>query len=149
MAGCSTAAPPSGGVDTATEGDAPILPEPKAVTVTLTAAGNSNPGPSGNAAPTTVRLYTLRSVGRFQTLDYFELADGDSGLGGAVVDSRVVSLRPGESRNVTLNAGTDGAYLGVAAGYRDIDGARWRGQASLVNRETFAVRIGRSAVSVG
>ena len=147
VAGCSSTGGTGGGVEEAQEGDAPILPEPKAVTVSLSAASDSNVGPSGRAAPTTVRLYTLRSVGTFQQLDFFELTGGNA-LGGAVVDSRTISLRPGESRNVTLNAGTDGAYLGVAAAYRDIDSARWRGQASLVGRENFAVGIGRAAVSV-
>ena len=148
MAGCSsTGGAASGGVEDAELGDAPILPEPKTVTVQLSAASDSNIGPSGRAAPTTVGLYTLRSVGTFQQLDFFELTGGST-LASGVVDSRTVSLRPGETRNVTLNAGTDGAYLGVAAAYRNIDSARWRGQASLVGRENFAVSIGRAAVSV-
>lgn len=141
---CSSTASAPGAPDQ--ESDAPILPEPRSVTVQLSASPDVNPGPSGQAAPISLRLYTLRSVGRFQTLDFFELSDG--ALQGAVVDSRTISLRPGESRSVTLNAGVDGAYLGAAGGFRDIDSARWRGQTSLTGRERFAVRASRAAVSV-
>ena len=147
LAACSGTA---GGVNDSgnAESDAPILPEPRSVTVALAASPDVNPGPTGNAAPITLRLYTLRSVGRFGTLDFFEIAGGASALQGAIVDSRTISLRPGENRSVTLNAGTDGAYLGVAAAYRDIDGARWRGQTSLTGKDSFSVRAGRSSVSV-
>lgn len=144
LAACSsTAGPPAAD---AQESDAPILPEPRSVTVALSASSDVNPGPTGQAAPISLRLYTLRSVGRFQTLDFFELSDG--ALGGAVVDSRTISLKPGESRSITLNAGVDGAYLGVAGAFRDIDGARWRGQTSLTGRESFSVRASRAAIAV-
>ena len=148
LSACSTSSGGGSSDPGNAESDAPILPEPRSVTVALSASSDVNPGPTGKAAPITLRLYTLRSVGRFGTLDFFEIAEGASALQGAVVDSRTVSLRPGENRSVTLNAGTDGAYLGVAAAYRNIDGARWRGQTSLTGRDTFSVRAGRSSVSV-
>lgn len=119
--------------------------EARTVTVNLTASSDVNPGPDGGAAPLPIQLYVLRSSGTFQALDYFGLKGG---LSADQVDSRSLSLRPGESTIVTMNAGTDGAYVGVAAGYRSIESARWRSVASIGSGSSFTVRAGRSSVSI-
>ena len=111
----------------------------------LRAASNVNPGPSGRAAPVSVRLYTMRSLGGFTTADYFAVRGGS--FGGQVIDSRSVSLRPGASRTVTMNAGVDGAYLGVAAGFRAIDEARWRATTGLGGKDAISVSVSRASVS--
>lgn len=117
----------------------------RTVTVNLTASSDVNPGPDGGAAPLPVQLYVLRSSGSFQSLDYFGLKGG---ISADQVDSRSLSLRPGESATVTMNAGADGAYVGVAGGYRSIESARWRSVASIGSGNAFTVRAGRSAISI-
>jgi type VI secretion system protein VasD len=128
--------------------DAPT-PTARQLEVTISASQTINPGPSGKASPLSLRLYVLRSPGKFQSVDYFELKNnGGSALGGDVVDSSDISIRPGETKTVSLNSGIDGAYIGVAAGYREIDSANWRAQTSIGDGTNFAVTASKSSVSI-
>lgn len=131
----------------------PLAPQeaagPRTITVQLTASGDVNPGPSGKASPLPVTVYVLRSPGGFQSADYFELKNnGASALSGDLVDSRGVSLRPGQSTTITMTTGGDGAYIGVAAGFREIDSANWRDSTAIGDGEAFTIRAGRSSVSI-
>lgn len=136
LTGCSSSGGP---------GAPQVASGPRTVTVSLSAAANVNPSPSGRASPVSVRLYTMRSLGSFRTSDFFAVRGGS--FGGQVIDSRTVSLRPGTSRAVTMNAGTDGAFLGVAAGFRDISSARWRATTSLGSKQRLSVSVRRASVS--
>jgi type VI secretion system protein VasD len=124
-------------------------PGPRSLQVTVSASADVNPGPTGKAAPLTVQLYVLRSPGKFQSLDYFGLKDrGASELASDLVTSSSVSVRPGEKKTVTLTAGPDAGYIGVAAGYREIDSAQWRSQTDIGEATNFEVRAGKSSVSI-
>lgn len=122
-------------------------PQARTIDVTLSAAGNVNPGPDGRAAPLPVQLYVLRSTGGFQSQDYFGLKSG-SAISADQVDSRSVSLRPGETKQLSVNSGVDGAYLGVIAGYRNINNANWRAVSPLGTSNSFVVRAGKSSISI-
>jgi type VI secretion system protein VasD len=122
---------------------------PRSLQVTISASADINPGPAGKAAPLTIQLYVLRSPGKFQSLDYFGLKDnGASELASDLVTSSSVSVRPGEKKTVTLTAGADAGYIGVAAGYREIDSAQWRSQTDIGDAANFEVRAGKSSVSI-
>lgn len=122
-------------------------PSARTLTVNLTASSNVNPGPDGTSAPLPVQVYVLKSPGTFQALDYFDLKSG-SAIAADQVDSRGVSLRPGETKQITMSTGMDGAYIGVAAGYRAIDSATWRAMTAIGSAEVFNVRAGRSSVAI-
>jgi type VI secretion system protein VasD len=122
---------------------------PRSLQITISASADINPGPSGKAAPLSISLYVLRSPGKFQSLDYFGLKDrGASELASDLVTSSSVSVRPGEKKTVTLTAGPDAGYIGVAAGYREIDSAQWRSQTDIGEATNFEVRAGKSSVSI-
>lgn len=128
---------------------APPLAAPRSLQITVSASADINPGPSGKAAPLSITLYVLRSPGRFQSLDYFGLKDrGSSELASDLVTSSSVSVRPGEKKTVSLTAGPDASYIGVAAGYREIDSANWRSQTDIGEATNFEVRAGKSSVSI-
>lgn len=128
---------------------APAAAAPRSLQITVSASADINPGASGKAAPLSVTLYVLRSPGKFQSLDYFSLKDsGASELASDLVTSSSVSVRPGEKKTVTLSAGPDAGYIGVAAGYREIDSAQWRSQTDIGEATNFEVRAGKSSVSI-
>jgi type VI secretion system protein VasD len=137
---------------TSTGSSAPVdVPTPTArqLEVTIGASPTINPGPSGKASPLSLRIYVLRSPGKFQSVDYFTLKNNAaSALGGDIIDSSDVSIRPGETKTISLNSGIDGAYIGVAAGFREIDSADWRAQTSIGDGTVFAVTAGKSSVSI-
>ena len=96
-----------------------------------------------------MQIYVLKSTGRFQSLDYFALKNGGAGaLGADLVDSSSVSVRPGETKTITVSSGLDGSYIGVAAGYREIDNAKWQAQTGIGSAQKFSISLGKSSVSI-
>lgn len=142
LSACTTAGPGSG-----PEAAAAAAPVARTLEITVSAAPDLNPGPSGNPAPLSMQIYVLKSTGKFQSLDYFALK-GAGALGPDAVDTSSVSIRPGETKTVTVSSGLDGAYLGVAAGYREIDNAQWQAQTGIGSADKFAIRAGKSSVSI-
>jgi type VI secretion system protein VasD len=128
---------------------AAAAPAARSLEITISAAPDLNPGLSGNPAPLPIQIYVLKSTGKFQSLDYFALKNGGAGaLGGDAVDTSSVTVRPGESKTVTISSGLDGAYIGVAAGYREIDNAKWQAQTGIGSANKFAISAGKSSVSI-
>jgi type VI secretion system protein VasD len=121
-------------------------PVARTLEITISAAADLNPGPSGNPAPLSVQIYVLKSTGRFQSLDYFALKN--SGPGADAVDTSAVSVRPGETKTITVSSGIDGSYIGVAAGFREIDNAKWQAQTGIGSADKFAIRAGKSSISI-
>ncbi|MFE0752565.1 type VI secretion system lipoprotein TssJ [Inquilinus sp. NPDC058860] len=101
--------------------------KPAPIPVTLTAAGDINPDASARPSPIRVRVYQLRSASAFQQSDYFALTDGKSdALGDTVVGSEEVMLSPGSTRTLSTPIDEGARYIGVVAGFRDIDRSQWR-----------------------
>ncbi|MHC1550363.1 type VI secretion system lipoprotein TssJ [Phyllobacterium sp. K27] len=126
------------------ENTGPRYQEP--IPVTVSASSSANPSPSGSATPTAVEVSVLKSPGRFQSLDYFQLKGG-SALGDDLVERKTISVRPGETANLVINPGIDGAYAGVIAGFRDIENARWRALAPISGSGKLSISVGKLSVS--
>lgn len=100
---------------------------PPAVAVDTTAGAGLNPGRGGAPSPAQVRLYQLRAPEKFANADYFQLSDHEADvLGGDLVSRDETTLRPGETRTVTLTTKPDTRFVGVAVAFRNIDAATWR-----------------------
>lgn len=86
-----------------------------------------NPDGRGKPAPILVKVFELRSSGSFETADYFALQDRDSEtLGPAFVSADQAIMRSGEERTFKREAGLDSRAIGIIAGYRRLEGVRWR-----------------------
>lgn len=124
---------------------------PRPVTVAIGASSDINPGPSANAAPVSVQVFMLRSPGRFQSLDYFQLRDGAANaLGSDLVDRQSISVTPGGSASVSLNTAAvvgQAGYVGVIAGFRQIDNAQWRAVTTASPGSSVQVSLSRLSVS--
>jgi type VI secretion system VasD/TssJ family lipoprotein len=123
---------------------------PRPITVAIGASSDINPGPSANAAPVSVQVFMLRSTGRFQTLDYFQLRDGAANaLGSDLIDRQSISVTPGGSASVSLNTAAVGqaGYVGVIAGFRQIDNAQWRAVTTVSPGSSVQVSLSRLSVS--
>ncbi len=116
------------------------------ISATVSASATANPSPSGSPTPTAVEIFVLKSPGRFQSMDYFQLKGG-SALGDDLVERKTVSVRPGQSTELTVNPGTEGAYVGVIAGFRDIENARWRALTPISGSSRLTVSVGKLSVS--
>ncbi|MGQ3675289.1 type VI secretion system lipoprotein TssJ [Xanthobacter sp. TB0139] len=101
--------------------------KPSKVKATIKAGPDINPTPSGQAAPTMVRLYTLRNDTAFMQADFFSLTNQPAEvLGEELLDKREYMMVPGGKQAVELQMPPEAGFLGVTAGFREIDTARWR-----------------------
>lgn len=102
-------------------------PPPPSVALTLKAAADVNADASGTPLPVAVRIFGLTSSARFSAADAYSLIDRESAvLGDEGRRVEALSLRPGETKTLTMVMKPDVRFLGVAALFHDIDRARWR-----------------------
>ena len=93
----------------------------------LEESGSVGPGTGWQAAPILVKVFELKSSGNFETADYFALQDRDrETLAAELVNADQAILRSGEERTFKREAGLDSRAIGVIAGYRKLENARWR-----------------------
>lgn len=101
------------------------LPVP--IQFSLNATEAVNPSISGRPSPVVVRVYELRNSTGFQASSFFALfKDEQSVLGDELVSRQEYVLKPGETRLVRRKADLSTRFIGVVAGYRDIESSVWR-----------------------
>ena len=116
------------------------------IRVTLVGTPGQNPGRDGRANPTQIRLYQLKSTAKFAVADYFQLTSKeDTVLAGDLVARTDETIRPGETREISLPRRPGTTALGVAASYRAIDTATWR--VAVPAAEKITVTVGPNAVA--
>ncbi len=124
-------------------------PPPTVVELTFVAAPDVNPDPSGRPQPIFVRYYQLAATSAFDSADYFQLHDKEAALlGPNLLDRQELPLTPGASRTVSITAKPGTTAIGVAAGYRDIDRAQWRGDAPVAPGKTTKLKVDVSKLSL-
>jgi type VI secretion system protein VasD len=108
-------------------GCTPKIPKPVPIAGNLTAAAEVNPDVSGRPSPVAVKVYQLRSVGSFEASDFFKLYTQPAvALGADLVSSTEIMVRPGESKRFDQEIDPQTRFVGVVAGFRDIENAQWR-----------------------
>jgi type VI secretion system protein VasD len=124
---------------------------PPELRISVSAAANANRGPGGQGLPIVVRLYELKARGAFDGADFYSLYDRESAtLGGELIGREEATLAPGKERLFVRNLNPEARYLGVLAGFRDIDRATWRAVQELRpgKNNNIGVTIGPNAVAV-
>ena len=130
LAACGSAAPPllQGSIKT----------DPKA-----------NPDVRGRPSPVVVRIYELKSIGAFNSADFFSLFEKESeALAGDLVGREEVELTPSETRPYKRQLQPDTKFIGVVAAFRDLENSRWRQTAALPAKKNVTVTIGIEAKAV-
>ncbi len=129
----------------------PPPPPPTVVDLTVSASGDVNPTPSGEAAPIVVRVYQLASPTGFEGAEFFQLFNQDQAfLKTDLVKRDDFLLTPGQTKTSTLTPTDPVKALGVLAAYRDFQHATWRATVPVPPHQTTKVTItaGRDAVVV-
>lgn len=74
-----------------------------------------------------VKVYELRRGLAFRQADFQNLFDQPmQTLGADILAADELVFVPGEARSITYLPGPDARFLGVVAGFRQMDRARWR-----------------------
>ena len=110
-----------------------------------------NPDGEGRPSPIVVRLYELKTLGTFNTVDFFPLyKDEAATLGADLVYREEFSLIPGGKRLYNRTPAADTQYLAVIAAFRNIDQATWKAAVPIpVERITnLIIQLDRLSVSI-
>jgi type VI secretion system protein VasD len=125
-------------------------PKPTEIEGSLTAVANVNPSVSQRPSPLLVRLYELKTASAFNNADFVSLYQRDQAeLGADLVAREEIVLNPGESRPIRRVAGPETRFIGVLAGYRDLDRAKWRTVVPVqqARKQTLTITAGELAIS--
>ncbi len=129
----------------------PPPPLPTVVNVTVNGAADLNPNAAGRPSPTVVRVYYLVSDTAFKEADFFQLFEQEAAtLGADLAASDELMISPGTSQAVSRELRDDVRFLGLAASYRDIESAVWRGVVAVPPNQTTAVQalLGANTVAL-
>ncbi|WP_171909931.1 type VI secretion system lipoprotein TssJ [Aquisalimonas asiatica] len=97
------------------------------VDLSMAAAPEINPAPSGDPLSVVVRLYQLDDKEPFLEADFDDLLAGDEdALGDSMVEREEYVMRPDELKDVTVEMNEDATHVAVAVLYRRPDNDRWR-----------------------
>lgn len=103
----------------------PALPVP--LEIGFAASERLNPADTGRPSPVVVRIFELSEQGAFLSVDFFALFESREALPtDSVVNVQEFVAMPGEVRVIRRKAAATTRFLGVAAGYRDVEGSAWR-----------------------
>lgn len=106
------------------------LPVP--LEITIMATEDANPAINGRPSPVVVTLFELSTTSNFLSTDFFSLqSSGGTVLADELVGIEQHSLLPGEIRIIRRKAGLRSRFLGVIAGFRDLENSMWRTSISL------------------
>ncbi len=110
-----------------TPADRPGPPPPKIASLTIKAAANTNPNDAGLPSPVVVHIYQLTATTSFAETDFFQLQQDAAGaLDDELIASEVFVMLPGGVEVYQREVGDDVRFLGVAAGFRELGGGKWR-----------------------
>ncbi len=94
---------------------------------TVTANANANPDSRKRPSPVVVRVYELKSAAVFEASDFVTLFEKDQAvLGAEMVAREEFVLRPGENRALNKKLTPEVKFIGIVAGFRDLERARWQ-----------------------
>lgn len=88
---------------------------------------NVNPDSSGRPSPVHVKVFELRNDLAFKQADFGALfANPISALGADLIAADDLVLIPGEARKISYKPNLETRYIGMLAGFRQMDRATWR-----------------------
>lgn len=119
------------------------------IEIDLIVSAQANPDHRKRPSPVVLRLYELKGRAQFDALDFVTLTERDKEtLGADLVSREEIVLRPGETRTITKKVSPDAAFLGVTAGFRNIERAQWRAVTALQGQSETEFQIKVDALTV-
>lgn len=102
-------------------------PDPTTVAMNITATGSINPNSVSEPSPVVLRIYQLKSDSAFKAAEFSEIFYSDRKvLGGDLLGQKEFNVKPGDKLTYDDTVSAETRYLGIVAGFRDIENATWR-----------------------
>ena len=93
----------------------------------LNSAQYLNPNINGRPSPVVLSVYELKSAYAFKQASYYALTSNlAKTLGPNLIDKQTIEIRPNSSKSFTQDLSPNTHYIGLIAGYRNIDQSTWR-----------------------
>lgn len=126
--------------------------DPTVLNVTVRTSDTVNPNSESQPSPIVIRVYALKSTKTFEGADFFSLFDSDTKtLGGDLLDKKELEMAPGKTEQFNEKVSDESQFVGVLAGYRDLDNATWQATMPITPQKTndVEVKVELLSVSVG
>ncbi len=118
------------------------VPKRENIGLQISASADVNPDSQGRPSPITLHVMELSSEGQFNRLDYLSLTQSSStALGPDLLGQTTLVLSPGNNRQLPLELNPLTAFIGLVAGYRDIDNAVWHTSVPVTQGDTKGIHI--------
>lgn len=111
---------------------------------------NVNPDHTGRPSPVIVKVFEMQSDLAFSQSDFRPLFESPvQVLGAALLAADEMVLVPGEARRITYEPVSGARFLGVIAGFRQIERARWKVSVPVDCEDANSVGVELRDVTVG
>jgi type VI secretion system protein VasD len=121
---------------------AAAAPQPHALSIALQVSEDANPDARQRPSPVVVRVYALRNLAQFDSLDYLALADKDQAvLAADIVTRDELTLQPGASHSIRRKLDPDSRFVAVTVAFRDLERAVWRSAVGLAPSADQTVQV--------
>ena len=108
-----------------------------------------NPNAVNVASPVVLRIYELKQLNAFLGATLFELLDSDTTvLGQDLVAKREIEIKPGEKLKFERQTPIETRYIGVIAGFRTLEVAKWRTSMEVTPERSTLVVVKLTAQTV-
>lgn len=126
-------------------------PEPtsKEIEAKIAVSNTVNPDIDGRPSPIVVRIYELKTLGKFEVGDFYKLFDEhEAFLGSDLIASEQFHLQPGDTKTLKLKVPLETNYFAVAAAYRDVNRAIWRASKQLKSEQSTQIEVVLDTLSI-
>jgi type VI secretion system protein VasD len=115
-------------------------PTPKAPPITvqlhMVVSEQANPDVNERPSPIVIRIYELKSLGKFEEGDFDKLFENyESHLGPELIVSEQYHLKPGDVNIIKRTLADETKYIAVSAAFRDINQAIWKDKIQLTDEK--------------
>jgi type VI secretion system protein VasD len=125
-------------------------PPPTHINAEIRASDDVNPDDSGRASPIVVRIYGLKSVGTFNSSDFYTLYNDEGQLGSDLVIREEVLIRPGGQKIFAREMAPEVQYLGIVAAYRQLTKSVWKESIPVPGGRTtnFSIDLNQNSIAI-
>jgi type VI secretion system protein VasD len=120
-----------------TVAEPPPKAPPTTVQLHIVVSEQVNPDLNERPSPIVIRIYELKSLGKFEVGDFDKLFENyESHLGPELIVSEEYHLKPGDVNIIKRTLSADTQYIAVSAAFRDINQAIWKDKIQLTDEKT-------------
>lgn len=128
-----------------------ITEQPKTtdIEVNVNVAKTINPDLTGRPSPVVMRIYGLKSLGKFQSGDFYKLTTNyESFLGADLISSEQFYLHPGQNKIIKQTVVPETKYIAATVAFRDLNQAVWRASAPIETNKLNQFEINLTKLKV-